>query len=251
MRRAAGVFLGAAVKQRRVGEARAADGGLAAVERRAWRRPPLAVKRERGRASDRRIRGGMAVNAHAECVVQTNAGFLDDLGRHVRGVQPRNERRHALRQRCHICLPHVPDGEPRACITNPACWVLFSDVCYCSDRDRRAEWRRSREREPTEWAQIIACRHWYERLLMSARGSMASKRSFLTTDLLGYFRLRNSSSAYGLADGECVEREGLVRKATCQGHVLTDDWARDCRNSCAFRLHHGDAIIQARAEIGT
>ena len=37
---------------------------------------------------------------------------------------------------------------------------------------------------------------------------------FPTTDLLGYFRLRNSSSAYGLADGECVEREGLVRKAT-------------------------------------
>jgi hypothetical protein len=25
----------------------------------------------------------MAVNAHAECVVQTNASFLDDLGRHV------------------------------------------------------------------------------------------------------------------------------------------------------------------------
>ena len=87
MRRAAGVFLGAAVKQRGIGEARAADGGAAAVEKERRTACHFAVKRERGRACDRRIRRGMAVNAHAEGVVQTYARLLHDLGRHVLRAQ--------------------------------------------------------------------------------------------------------------------------------------------------------------------
>ena len=65
MRRAAGVLLRAAVKQRGVGEARAADRGPAAVAEEGGAVALLAVERQRGRARDRRI--GRVVERSAPC----------------------------------------------------------------------------------------------------------------------------------------------------------------------------------------
>src|SRR5262249_54280395 len=107
MRGAARVFLGAAVKQRRVREARTADGRAAALEKE--RRPAshFAVERESRRSRNGRIRRGMAVYAHAEGVVQTDAGFLDDLGRHALRSQPDKKSGEIGRKRRHDILPFL------------------------------------------------------------------------------------------------------------------------------------------------
>ena len=88
MRGAAGVLLGAAMKQRRVGEARAANRRAAPIEKQCGAALHFTIQRQRRGARDRCIWRRMSVYGHAEGVVETNAGLLHDLWRQVFSSQP-------------------------------------------------------------------------------------------------------------------------------------------------------------------
>ena len=75
------------MKQRRIGEASARDGGLATVTEHGRAVALLTVHGERGGAGDRCVWRVMATEGYAVGIEQTNPRLLDDLRRHVRDVE--------------------------------------------------------------------------------------------------------------------------------------------------------------------